>query len=175
VAPDPLRGCAEGTRFEYLYDSGDSWAHEVLVERIHPPNPEFRAPECVRGPRARLPARGRGGPGGYERFLKAIRNPRHREHEEMLHWIGGSFDPNAFDLPVGVVAIARRSWALLGLLGAAFRSPRSSRTKERRCCQADGAPDRVGGARADAGRYRADHGRGRVRERRLSGGLLLVA
>ncbi len=30
--------------------------------------------------------------------LEAIQNPKHPEHEEMLEWVGGSFDPEAFDL-----------------------------------------------------------------------------
>jgi len=37
-----------------------------------------------------------GGVSGYQEFLKAI--PRHPEHEAMLEWVGGSFDPEAFDL-----------------------------------------------------------------------------
>ena len=39
-----------------------------------------------------------GGTGGYENFLAAIRDPGHEEHEEMLEWIGGEFDPEEFDL-----------------------------------------------------------------------------
>lgn len=35
---------------------------------------------------------------GYEDFLKAIRNPNHPEHEDMLEWVGGSFDPEPFSL-----------------------------------------------------------------------------
>ena len=31
-------------------------------------------------------------------FLEAIRDPEYPEHEEMLEWIGGEFDPEAFDL-----------------------------------------------------------------------------
>ena len=30
--------------------------------------------------------------------LEAIQSPGHEEHERMLEWIGGSFDPEAFDL-----------------------------------------------------------------------------
>ncbi|MFH0899149.1 MAG: plasmid pRiA4b ORF-3 family protein, partial [Pseudomonadota bacterium] len=29
----------KGARFSYLYDFGDMWRHEVLVEAIHPPEP----------------------------------------------------------------------------------------------------------------------------------------
>lgn len=38
-----------------------------------------------------------GGVSGYERFLKAIRDPADPEHKDMLAWIGGKFDPVAFD------------------------------------------------------------------------------
>jgi hypothetical protein len=86
-----------GARFEYLYDFGDGWAHEVLAERIDPPDPELRAAECVAGERA-CPPEDCGGPPGYDLFRKAIRNPRHPEHRELLRWIGGHFDPDAFDL-----------------------------------------------------------------------------
>jgi hypothetical protein len=31
-------------------------------------------------------------------FLAAIANPKHEQHEEMLEWVGGGFDPEAFDI-----------------------------------------------------------------------------
>jgi hypothetical protein len=30
--------------------------------------------------------------------LKAVKNPKHKEHQEMLDWLGGPFDPGHFDL-----------------------------------------------------------------------------
>ncbi len=38
-----------------------------------------------------------GGPRGYESFLEVISDPDHQEHESMLEWVGGTFDPDAFD------------------------------------------------------------------------------
>ncbi len=35
---------------------------------------------------------------GYLEFLSAIQDPKHAEHESMLTWIGGTFDPEGFDL-----------------------------------------------------------------------------
>jgi hypothetical protein len=35
---------------------------------------------------------------GYEEFLSAIKDPKHEEHDNMLAWIGGAFDPEGFDL-----------------------------------------------------------------------------
>ena len=29
---------------------------------------------------------------------KKPKNPKHEQHEEMLEWIGGEFDPEAFEL-----------------------------------------------------------------------------
>lgn len=39
-----------------------------------------------------------GGIPGYYNLLEAIRNPAHDEHEEMLDWVGGEFDPEAFSI-----------------------------------------------------------------------------
>ena len=37
-------------------------------------------------------------PWGYSEFLEAISNPEHEQHEELLEWIGGEFDPEMFDV-----------------------------------------------------------------------------
>ncbi len=39
-----------------------------------------------------------GGPWGYGDFLDAIQNPRHERYKELLEWVGGEFDPEAFDI-----------------------------------------------------------------------------
>jgi hypothetical protein len=87
----------EGQRLSYEYDFGDSWDHTLLVEKILPPQEGIRYPICLKGKRA-CPPEDVGGGGGYENFLEAIRNPDHNEHEEYLTWVGGEFDPEAFDL-----------------------------------------------------------------------------
>ncbi len=87
----------EGQRFKYEYDFGDSWDHTLLVEKILPPQEGLRYPLCLKGKRA-CPPEDVGGVWGYENFLEAIRDPNRDEHEEYLTWIGGEFDPEAFDL-----------------------------------------------------------------------------
>lgn len=87
----------EGQRFSYEYDFGDSWDHTLLVEKILPPQEGVRYPICLKGKRA-CPPEDVGGVWGYENFLEAIRNPDHDEHEGYLTWVGGEFDPEAFDL-----------------------------------------------------------------------------
>ncbi len=81
----------------YEYDFGDSWQHEILLEQVLPPDPRTRYPVCLGGARA-CPPEDCGGVGGYEEFLEAIRDPEHEEHDEYLEWIGGEFDPEAFNL-----------------------------------------------------------------------------
>ena len=87
----------EGQRLSYEYDFGDSWDHTLLVEKILLPQEGIRYPLCLKGKRA-CPPEDVGGVWGYENFLEAIRNPDHDEHEEYLTWVGGEFDPEAFDL-----------------------------------------------------------------------------
>jgi hypothetical protein len=87
----------EGTRFEYVYDLGDDWTHDVMVEEIGPPHPAARSPRCLAGERA-WPPEDCGGLTEYENFLEAIRDPRHLDHRALLAWAGGRFDLEAFGL-----------------------------------------------------------------------------
>lgn len=86
-----------GQRFTYEYDFGDSWEHTLVVEKILTSSEGARRPLCIQGKRA-CPPEDVGGIGGYHYFLEAIRDPLHPEHEEYLGWIGGNFDPDAFNL-----------------------------------------------------------------------------
>jgi pRiA4b ORF-3-like protein len=86
-----------GLTFVYMYDYGDRWHHAVVVEAINPPEPGAQYPRVTKGARA-CPPEDVGGPWGYGEFLDAIADPLHEEHEQRLSWIGGSFDPEAFDL-----------------------------------------------------------------------------
>ena len=86
----------EGSKFSYLYDFGDGWNHELLIEKILPPQEGVRYPVCIAGKRA-CPPEDCGGAWGYEEFLEAIQDPSHKRHEELLDWIGGSFDPEEFE------------------------------------------------------------------------------
>jgi hypothetical protein len=95
-------------RFTYVYDFGDNWVHDVVVEKIIAGNSGSERPLCLAGKRHR-PPEDCGGVPGYREFLRAIRDPQHEEHEAMLEWVGGSFDPEAFDL----AAIDRGLAALL--------------------------------------------------------------
>ena len=87
----------DGFKFRYEYDFGDSWLHNLLVEKVLEPEPGQQYPVCIKGRRA-CPPEDVGGVWGYDTFLEAIQNPDHPEHDEYLEWIGGEFDPEEFDL-----------------------------------------------------------------------------
>jgi len=84
-----------GARAVYRYDFGDGWEHVLEFEGAHPREPHARYPRCLAGARA-CPPEDVGGTSGYEDFLAVIADPEHEEHEDMLHWAGGSFDSEAF-------------------------------------------------------------------------------
>jgi hypothetical protein len=80
----------------YTYDFGDDWHHTVDLEDILPGLAGIRYPICTGGER-RCPPEDVGGPHGYREFLRAIRNPKHAEHDSYLEWVGGAFDPDSFE------------------------------------------------------------------------------
>ena len=83
-------------KFLYEYDFGDSWEHELRIEKVLPLEAGTRYPVCLTSKRA-CPPEDCGGIWGYASFLEAIHAPQHPEHEEMADWVGGGFDPEAFD------------------------------------------------------------------------------
>ncbi len=68
-----------------------------MIEKILPPEPGIRYPICLKGKRA-CPPEDCGGVWGYGDLLEIIKDPDNEEYEEMMDWLGGGFDPEAFDL-----------------------------------------------------------------------------
>lgn len=84
-------------KLSYEYDFGDSWTYEVLLEQALAPESGVSYPCCMAGKRD-YPSEECGGVWGYADFLEAIANPEHEQHEELLEWVGGEFDPEQFDI-----------------------------------------------------------------------------
>ncbi len=84
-------------RMVYEYDFGDGWEHDVVLEGNASSSAVGPTPRVVAGKGA-CPPDDVGGIGGYYGFLEAVKNPNHPEHQDMLEWCGGHFDPDAFDL-----------------------------------------------------------------------------
>lgn len=83
-----------GTEFAYLYDFGDSWEHDLILEAILLPKTTAQYPTCIGGER-RTPPEDVGGIPGYEEYLAVLADPEHEEHGNMLQW-RGPFDPESF-------------------------------------------------------------------------------
>src|SRR5688572_16834474 len=64
------------SRLSYLYDFGDGWEHDVLIEGTATIAEDERPLLCLAGANA-CPPDDVGGPDGYADFLKAIANPKH--------------------------------------------------------------------------------------------------
>lgn len=87
----------KGRTFEYLYDFGDSWEHELTLEENRYFNPEIRSEiSCLSGARA-CPPEDVGGVPGYYEFCIALEDPQHEEHEGFMEWSGGNYDSKKFD------------------------------------------------------------------------------
>ncbi len=84
-------------RFLYLYDFGDHWLHQIILEHRLPLRTAQRYAMCLAGENACPPEDVGGVPGFYE-FLEAIADPAHEEHDSMLEWCGGSYHPQNLDI-----------------------------------------------------------------------------
>jgi hypothetical protein len=95
-----LRAIGEHRNFSYEYDFGDSWGHEVVVEDSTRVRRGLKYAVCLDGRNA-CPREDCGGAGGYAELLEVLADPDHEEHDRFVEWVGGPFDPMAFD-PVAV-------------------------------------------------------------------------
>jgi hypothetical protein len=79
----------------YQYDFGDSWKHEVRIEKTQ--DGGVPAPVCMAGARA-CPPEDCGGPWGYADSLASLADPKADAHEEVAKWFPPYFDPEKFDI-----------------------------------------------------------------------------
>jgi hypothetical protein len=91
---------AENQKYTYIYDFGDDWEHSILLEKKLPEK-ALKA-TCLTGKGA-CPPEDCGGSDGYERLKEILKDPSHKEYEEMKEWIGiedinDRFHPDEFDL-----------------------------------------------------------------------------
>ncbi|MFA5342936.1 MAG: plasmid pRiA4b ORF-3 family protein [Kiritimatiellia bacterium] len=85
-------------KFMYEYDPGDSWEHDIVVEKILPFDPQAQYPVCLDGARA-CPPEDCGSFPGYSDILEALKAPKKTaEQKELLEWVGDDYDPERFDL-----------------------------------------------------------------------------
>lgn len=85
----------EGDAASYQYDFGDDWRHTVTLEGIDTIRKGELGLSCLGGDR-RCPPEDCGGIHGYAEMLEVIADVTHPDHEGMLEWLGGAYDPKAF-------------------------------------------------------------------------------
>ena len=90
-----LRGEKDALRYEY--DFGDSWDHQITLEKILPYNHRMQLPVCIKAKGA-CPPEDVGGIWGYFAILEVLRDPRHPDHREYGDLYGRDLDPDAFDI-----------------------------------------------------------------------------
>lgn len=86
-----------GSQLAWVYDFGDYWQHGMVVESIDAPKEGAPAAAVLDGAGA-CPPDDCGGVAGYEHLLDVLADQRHEEYEGLIEWLGGEFDPEAFDL-----------------------------------------------------------------------------
>lgn len=88
-----------GDRMAYVYDFGDDWEHDIVVEKLFD-RQAVTYPRCTGGRRA-APPDDCGGVWGYAALVEILSDPGHPEHEERLEWLGlrsaDDFRPAFFD------------------------------------------------------------------------------
>src|SRR4030095_14290547 len=82
--------------FSDEYDFGDSWQHEIKVEKIFPYDPGIVLPVCLAGERA-CPPEDCGSFPGYEDILRVLKKAENDDDHALLEWLG-PYDPEHFDL-----------------------------------------------------------------------------
>jgi hypothetical protein len=84
-------------RCRYEYDFGDSWLHEIVLEKILPIDQSLIYPICIKG-KMNGPVEDCGGVYGYQHLQEVFANPRHKEFKSMAEWLGGIWDFEYFDI-----------------------------------------------------------------------------
>lgn len=82
--------------FVYNYDFGDSWQHEIKIEKLSDLDSRMNYPICIGGENA-CPPEDCGGTDSFKDLKATIANPDSEDFEEMMQWLGGFYSPFSFD------------------------------------------------------------------------------
>ncbi len=74
------------SRAIYEYDFGDSWEHELRIEKFIPTDKRLAHAEVIAGENA-CPPEDCGGIPGYYNLLDILDSPKHPEHANMREWL----------------------------------------------------------------------------------------
>ncbi len=80
----------EYKRIKYIYDFGDYWIHDIVVEKIAEIDIKLVNPICIKAKMADLPE-DCGGAYEYEELLEILSDPKNKRYKEMKEWVDGGF------------------------------------------------------------------------------------
>ena len=104
---------SENKKARYVYDFGDGWKHSIVLEAIFPRGSQQQEyPCCVDGKNA-CPPEDCGGVPGYYNFIEIMKDPENDDHQEMVRWHGGHYDPKFFNRDVSFSSPSKRLKELL--------------------------------------------------------------
>lgn len=81
--------------FQYIYDYGDDWLHQISVEKVLGPVEGKPYPVLLAGRRA-CPPEDIGGIPGFFHLLAVLDNPEDESIEEYRDWLDEEYDPTRF-------------------------------------------------------------------------------
>ena len=94
------------SKIVYEYDFGDSWRHNIVLEKVLVSEPGVKYPRCLAGKRS-APPEDCGGIWGYAEMLQALVHPGDEDDDMFAEMAPEDFDPEAFDLDAVNAAIRR--------------------------------------------------------------------
>lgn len=74
-----------GQTYCYIYDFGDGWTHQILLEKIE--QKDMYVPYCLDGSGA-CPPEDVGGISGYYEMVKILKKKQHPEKASYIQWLG---------------------------------------------------------------------------------------
>ncbi len=80
----------------YEYAFGDSWDHDIILEKIVENGTTKNIPTCLAG-KNNYPPEDCGGIWEYSDMLEILKHPDHEEYEEYVDGLGEGFDPKYFN------------------------------------------------------------------------------
>jgi len=88
----------KGSKFLYIYDFGDSWEHEIVVESTDYSNPDWPYPICCIDGAMACPPEDCGGVPGYYDLCEAMKYKNHPDHDDLVEWLGCLYIPYFWDM-----------------------------------------------------------------------------
>jgi len=86
------------SKITYTYDFGDSWQHEIELQKVIEPDVSMQLPLCIKG-KYSCPPEDCGSIPGYYNLIEIMKKPNHNEYKEYVEWLGGEpYDMTAFDV-----------------------------------------------------------------------------